>query len=330
MTYAVGSTILHDDYNTFATGAATGAATDSGNINNLWGAGNNQYGFGQSGTISAVLAADVITATQWSTLTSRINSIRKHQTNQDISFTNTTGSGAASVTSGNVIYHLAELNSAISSAYTHQNTASGTTGSADAYSVIQQGSTTSNSKYLGAPPNSPGTTTFTTTFTWGSINARRYFFNAGGYLEFAFSMPNSGTAKTQSWSNLLSDLGTIRLGGLASVYTVYSGSWNTKANYYNYNIPVNTPVTWFKKFNDTGVADYNLNYVQGTVAITNSGSTITLVVNMVDDAADAVNYALPWGSEDYISNAASMTSKIYAPGADYLTNTWGVVSVSAS
>ena len=82
MTYAVGSTILHDDYNTFATGAATGAATDSGNVNNLWGAGNNQYGFGQSGTINSVLAADVITATQWSTLTSRINSISSKVTSR--------------------------------------------------------------------------------------------------------------------------------------------------------------------------------------------------------------------------------------------------------
>ena len=108
MTYSVGSTILHDDYNTFATGNASGSPTNNGNVNNLWGTGNGQYGWGQSTTITAVSAAGSITAAQWSALSSRINSIRSHQTGSAVTFTNTTG-GSSNLTAGQPIYHILNL-----------------------------------------------------------------------------------------------------------------------------------------------------------------------------------------------------------------------------
>ena len=148
MTYSVGSQILHDDYNIFATGDAAGAATNSGNVNNLWGTGNSQYGWGQSTTLTAVSAAGQVTATQWSNLASRISSIRQHQTGSAVSFTNTTGGGASSFTSGQPIYQVSNLSSALSTAYTAANTASATTGSMTCYSTAQQGSTQTQSQYI--------------------------------------------------------------------------------------------------------------------------------------------------------------------------------------
>ena len=158
-------------------------------------------------------------------------------------------------------------------------------------------------------------------FTWSSTNTMRYFFNAGGYLEFAFSMTSSGTQKTQDWSNLCSDLGTIRFGGLGTAYTGYSGTWNTNANTGLVNV-TGTETTWWKKYNDTGTADYNLNYIQCTVY--QSGATLYFHVSAVDASTDNSNPI----TADYINNAISWTGKVYEPGALYINNTWGTVSVN--
>ena len=81
MTYSVGSTILSDDYNVFATGASNGAPTNSANVNNLWGVGNGNYGFGQSTTLSAVASENTITATQWSKI-----GRSEHMTDESVCF----------------------------------------------------------------------------------------------------------------------------------------------------------------------------------------------------------------------------------------------------
>ena len=315
MTYSVGSTILHDDYNTFATGDAGGAATNSGNVNNLWGTGNGQYGWGQSTTLTAVSAAGQVTATQWSNLASRISSIRQHQTGSAVSFTNTTGGATSNFTAGQTIYQVSNLSSALSTAYTAANTASTTTGSMTCYSTTQQGTTTTNSKSLSnSVPNQ-----FNITVAFTSDNAMRYFFNAGGYLEFSFSMTNSGTSKTQSWSTLASELGTIRFGGLASVYSGYSGTWNTNTNYYLQNAP-GVATTWWQKYNDTGIADYNLNYIYCTIAKT-SGQ-LAFVIYAVDASADTFN--------DTIDNPLVCSLKVYEASQSYITSTWGTATVTTS
>lgn len=319
MTYSVASTILRDDYNIFATGAANGSATNSGNVNNLWGTGNGQYGWGQSTTISAVSAGNTITAAQWSTLSSRINSIRSHQTGTGVTFTNTTGGATSNFTAGQIVYHVSNLSSALSTAYTAANTASATTGSMACYSTAQQGSTTTVSQALSNVSNNE----FFMSFTWSDAGAMRYFFNAGGYLEFAFSMTNSGTQKTQDWSNLASDLGTIRFGGLGTAYVGYSGTWNTNANTGLSNVTT-TETLWWKKFNDTGTADYNNNYVQCTVY--QSGASLYFHVTAVDAAADTTLFGSVSSTADEINNPLVWTGKVYEPGTSYITNTWGTVT----
>jgi hypothetical protein len=313
--YGVASTIIYGDYNIFATGSGSGSATNSGNVNNLWGTGNGQYGWGQ-GTTIGVNALDTITAAQWSTLSSRINSIRSHQTGTGITFTNTTGGATSNFTAGQIVYHVSNLSSALSTAYTAANTASATTGSMACYSTAQQGSTTTSSAYL----DNMQPTELYMSFTWTSAAAMRYFFNSGGYLEFAFNVLNAGgSSKNASWANLAQDLGTIRFGGLATAYTGYSGTWNTNTSYGLNNVPT-TETLWWKKYNDTGVADYNNNYIQCTVY--NSGATIYFHVTAVDAAADDGTAA------DYIYSNLDWTGKVYEAGQTYITKTWGTVSTS--
>ena len=65
MTYTAGSRIESSDYNTFVS-----------DVNNLWGTGSGNKGYGQSSTVGTVAGGGQVTATQWSTLASRVNSIR--------------------------------------------------------------------------------------------------------------------------------------------------------------------------------------------------------------------------------------------------------------
>ena len=79
MAYQTGDTILDDEYNVFATGLAAGGSTDSANLNNVWGTGQADRGYGQSTILSAVTAGSTVTATQWATLLARITSAADHQ-----------------------------------------------------------------------------------------------------------------------------------------------------------------------------------------------------------------------------------------------------------
>ena len=323
-TYTIGATILHDDYNVFATGNAAGSATNSGNVNNIWGTGNSQYGWGQSTTITAVSAAGSITAAQWSALSSRINSIRSHQTGSAVTFKNLVGNSTSNFTAGQPIYAVSNLSSALSTAYTAANTASATTGSMACYSTTQQGSTQTQSQYIVSQREAPTSTDMYYSFTWADANSMRYFFNTGGYLEFAFNMPSSGTIKTESWSTLLAELGTIRFGGLGTAYTGYSGSWSTNANTGLNNV-TGTETLWWQKYNDTGIGDYNSNYILCNVYL--SGSTLYFHVTANDAAADTVSTSV---KDDYIDYPITWTAKIYEAGTSYITKTWGTVTTSTS
>ena len=80
MAYSAGDTILDDEYNTFATGNAAGTGdTSAASINTVLGVGTGDAGYGQANVVAAVSAGSTITATQWTTLLARLNSIRQHQ-----------------------------------------------------------------------------------------------------------------------------------------------------------------------------------------------------------------------------------------------------------
>ena len=117
MAYSAGDTILDDEYNTFATGNAAGTGdTSAASINTVWGQGTGDAGYGQNNPVDAVSAGETITATQWTTLLARLNSIRQHQgTSINIS--------SFSVSSGDAIAVIANLATDINTVYTNRLTA---------------------------------------------------------------------------------------------------------------------------------------------------------------------------------------------------------------
>ena len=301
MTYTAGSQINSSDYNTFVS-----------DVNNLWGTGSGNKGYGQSSTVGTVAGGGQVTATQWSTLASRVNSIRTHQTGSGAGLTNQSGGAGVNISSGQRIYAVGNMATQLSNANTAMTTETRYTSTAYTYSSFGYSwfvdRSITNYIYVGY------------TVTWGSFNQMRYWFNAGGFLDFSFSMTNAGTSKTQSWSNLCSDMGTIRLGGLASGPLGQSGAYNVFNGYTVMNIPENgTWNRWYLKYNDTGVADYDLNYLDGYVY--RSGGTLNFLVNAYDNASDTFS--------DTIDYPLRYTLMPYTPSESYgLTNTWGTPSIT--
>jgi hypothetical protein len=72
MTYTSGGLIQATDYNGFA------STTAGANVDDIWGTGATDKGYGQSTTLGTVAAGATVTATQWADLVNRISSIGSH------------------------------------------------------------------------------------------------------------------------------------------------------------------------------------------------------------------------------------------------------------
>ena len=197
MAYSAGDTILDDEYNTFATGNAAGTGdTSAASINTIWGQGTGDAGYGQTNTVAAVAAGNTVTATQWTTLLGRLNSIRQHQgTTINIS--------SFSVSAGDAIAAIANLSADITTLYNARTTAAGAN--------ITESSTAHN---FTSSWNTTVTATSTVTFAGG--DEARYFFNAGGYIKLNPSLSDS-TGRNAQWAHLLDEVGDLKL--LNSTFT---------------------------------------------------------------------------------------------------------------
>ena len=324
MTHSAGSRIESSDYNTFVS-----------DVNNLWGTGSGNKGYGQSSTVGTVAGGGQVTATQWSTLASRVNSIRTHQTGSGAGLTNQSGGAGVNISSGQRVYAIGNMATQLSNANSAMTTETRYTSTAYTYSSF--GYSWYVDKYIGANPTTPTSIYVGYTVTWGSFNQMRWWFNAGGFLDFSFSITNGGTSKTQSWSNLCGSVGTIRLGGVTS--SPVSG-WGAYSVFTAYNaltiLENNTWNRWFLKYNSTGVADYNNNYLDGYVY--RNGATLNFLVYAYDNAGDTF-YGYPAGGvplnvnytdkADYVDYPLRYTLMPYTPSESYgLTNTWGTPSIS--
>ena len=288
MAYSAGDTILDDEYNTFATGNAAGTGdTGAASINTIWGVGTGDAGYGQTNTVAAVSAGSAITATQWTTLLARLNSIRQHQgTTINIS--------SFSVSAGDAIAAIANLSTDITTLYNAR-----TTGAA---ANITESSTAHT---FTASWNSTVTATSTVTFAGG--DEARYFFNAGGYIKLNPSL-NDSTGRNAQWAHLLDEVGDLKL--LASTFTrtfsnnssgYGAGGDNSPTTHLSttgyYDLSNSTDTSMFKYTIDDafGYGNYRANYYEVKMnpgadhgdGRGNNGTVITVKQIFADDHANA-------------------------------------------
>jgi hypothetical protein len=346
MSYSSGGLIEAVDYNTFAQG---GASVDHGtaNINTIWGNGTGDKGYGQSTTLSTVSGSSTqsVTATQWATLLTRLNSILTHQRG--------TGSGVTLPTTGATISYLSTLSSNISTAFSNRLTFNS---SGSDYNGTGWTSNW-NVNSLNAQP-----TTFqiVRTATFASADQARYFFNSGGQLVLTMSGSNlRGGSKGDDWVGLIgSKLASHRFGPNFNARGGSGGTVtasNTSLGYWGLTTTNQTMLTLTSA---SGTADYGGNLITlsvraGHVSIPqglygDKGFVVVFTIDFNDTAADT-NTAVTWTTGGYNGNGNGAVSAVSPVQGDFndtlnlnittnitvrppeetnLSNSWGTVSIS--
>ena len=206
MAYSAGDTILDDEYNRFANGSDSPFGW-----NHFAGTGSTVYGLGES-HISTVSAGGLVTAAQWNTLLTNIDTVAGH-TGDTMTSRSAVSAGDAIAIKAAVATDLATLAASVAAGC--PNTSAVTT-----------------SGTLQAPASSStwyGTFTTEISATFSSADVFRHFFNAGGRIRIDPVRTGNGgqsgaSGKDSAWDNLNNAVGNLDIGNTASTR---SGSGET-------------------------------------------------------------------------------------------------------
>lgn len=320
MTYTAGGLIQATDYNGFV------STTSGANVNDIWSTGSGDKGYGES-AVATVDTNTTVTATQWSTLNSRISSLANH--------TGTSITSRTSPVAGNLITVLSNINTDLTNITANRGNA---VASGTQYKTWSGGiAKTSNT--------GGGTLTFTHTISFGNANAARYFWNAGGIIRWEVNKSSTGNLGDSEWNDLATNLcgdifftgrvngttntiagtgytGTLKSGGTGSpnVLATTTG-W--------YNLTTSNTVI-YRQYADT--APYTGNYIELNVRTSNGGADLVITTYWVNSEGDTYS-----GGSDTPSpftgfgSAPATYVSYYPPSSTYLTGAaWGTPSISCS
>jgi hypothetical protein len=326
MTYTSGGLIQATDYNGFANDTA------GANVNGVWGVGATDAGYGQSTTLSTVAAGATVTATQWSSLNSRISSMASHQ--------GTTITSRTNPVAGNLIQILSNLNTDLTNINTNRGNA------AASGSQFTSWTGTSSKTTPTGSGNSAWTITFTHTITWASAAAARYFFNAGGRIKWECSKTSTGTDADDEWNDLANTLvGDLFITGGTSTQTIAgtaytgttkiggTGSPSTYAFTVGWYDLLTTDTVVYKQFADTYA--YTDQFIQLAAKTAGSGTQLVLTTTWSDPGGVlSPNDNISGGTATTgitFGTAPATVVTYFPPSTTYLTEaSWGTPTVLAA
>jgi len=312
MSYAQGGLIEASDYNGFV---GTSPSSTANRINTIWAVGNGNRGYGQT-ALSQVTGGGLVTATQWATAVNTLNSIKTHQTG--------TGTGIGAPTAGSLITYLSTFSSSLNTVYTN------------ALNANSQGTTTTGTVFSPnlTSVNTPNAVPFTITrtATFANADAARYFFNAGGQLNFVVSSVTNGDATARSGD--LVTLAATNFGGYSAFKSASGGGRtgtggtattnSTSIGYYNLTTSDQTLVgitsTTANYTGDTMSFAVKSNGLQGSNADTGTVITFTLTLTSAATPAPAFN--------ETINITVNHRVDVVYPETTNLTQSWGSVTIA--
>lgn len=154
MTYSSGGLIQATDYNGFV------STTAGANLNDIWGAGSGDKGWGQT-ALATTAAGSTVTATQWASLVNNLSTSGSQ--------TGTALTARSAPTAGTLISVLSAVNTDLTNVTTNRGNAVGSGATSSTWS----GSTAKTS--ATGSGTSAWTITFTHTVTFPSADQARYF-----------------------------------------------------------------------------------------------------------------------------------------------------------
>ena len=329
MTYTAGSLIVAADYNGFV-------STNGANVNGIWSTGAATAGYGET-ALSTVSTGATISATEWSTLNSKVSAMASHQ--------GTTITSRTNPVVGDTIAILANMNTDI----TNITSARGNAVASGAQTTTFSG-TTSKTTDTGSG-STPWTITFTHTITWASANAARYFFNAGGRIKWETSKTSTGNLADAEWNDLANTLVGdlfITAGSVLSPQTIAATSYTgtTKSGGTGTPVTLTTTTGWYnllttdtliyKQFADT--APYTGQFIAVNAKTAGTGTQLVLTTTWVDPGGSGT------GSSDVITGGTATASPfttfgtapttlvtLFVPSSTYLTSAaWGTPTIVAA
>lgn len=319
MAYSAGGLIEATDYNGFV------SSTSGANVNNVWGAGSADSGWGQT-ALSTVSAAGTVTATQWASLVNTISSMASQ--------TGTAITSRTAPVAGNTINILAALNTDLTNITTNRLNAA-------ANGSQFTGWTGTNSK-AASTSGATWNISFVNTVTWASADAARYFFNAGGRIKIDVSKTATGETGDPEWNDLANTLcGDIFITGGTATQTIagsnYTGTTQiggtgtpnillTTTGWYDLT-PGAAATIVYKQFADT--APYTDNFIQHSIA--RSADSTQLIITTLWSANDGDPISGGTASSGATPGTAPTTIVTYfPPSTTFLTNSWGTPTVAAT
>jgi hypothetical protein len=284
MAYATGGLIEATHYNNFING--------SNQLNTVWGVGTGNAGYGQT-TIPTVAIGSIVTATQWATLINALNSTLTHQSGA--------GSGISAVTAGARVDYLSTLATNINTSYTNR------------LLYATSGSTTTGSTKT-ANPTAIADGTFDgyaleKTVTFSSGDAARYFFNAGGRLQW-----KRGTATNNDATARSGDLVT-QWGALSATYTMGATDYYASTTTYATRLTASNSGTYTGDFVNINTKS---NGTQGSFS--DAGSVITFGIYVFNAHTNG-------GFDDTLNASLDWSIDVINPETVNLANSWGTPTV---
>jgi len=314
MTYSQYGLIQAADFNAFVADPAVSSST-ANKLNNVWGIGNGNTGYGQTG-VPQVAQYGTVSATDWANLVNTTTTAAGQQSS--------TITAVTAPTQGGLIQTNTAISTNLSTIYTNRLNAA-----AQGASVAT--ATSYNSAWSSA-------ITFTHTITFDGTNQARYFFNAGGQLAISFSHP-TGTGINAMFNGLATACGTIIISSPVSTDTANiagtsyrgvvkaggSGTVTTLLQTAGYYSLTTTNQEVFKQLATGTPAGYTGSYISVNIK-SNGGSSN-------GDAGSVITVTTLW---DEVPNGLLMTAgatttlTVKPPSTSYLNKSWGTVTVVSS
>lgn len=320
MTYTSGGLIQATDYNGFV------STTANANINDIWGTGSGDKGWGQS-ALATVAATNTVSATQWASLVNTITSMAGQ--------VNYTPTSRTAPTSGQTINILSNINTDLTN-ITSQRLNTNANGAQNASGIG------TNSK-TGTTSGATWSITFTNTLTFASANAARYFFNAGGRIKLDVSKTSTGQTGDPEWNDLANTLcgdifftagtatqtivgvsytGTTKIGGTGTPSTLA-----TTTGFYDLTAGAAATII-YKQFADT--APYTSNFIQHSVALNAAATVLTFTTLWSASDGDPISGGTA-ASGATPGTAPCTILSYFPPSSTFLTTaSWGTPTVAAT
>jgi hypothetical protein len=306
---------LWDEYNLYGLGSRLGNQEVNANVNNVWGTGYGDAGYGQTNVIVAKDEDNEPSIAEWTNMFNIITSIGNHQ-----------GTTIRSMNANDVELTLDNISNNVTDIHTNRLDAVATN-VAKVKNIESTGTWFDQAKQI-----------VRVTFT--DADKVRYFFNAGGYITITPDIVNyTDDEKARSWDALTQMAGTIKFGATSSsvtgdstsktvteLHTSYAGVIASNIGYYDLNT-TNTLI--YSKTLTTSGSPYittSPNNIKiyasssGTVGATgDNGVIITFTIEYNDastDNSDSTVYAMD-GTVRTIFNH-------YEPSSTYLVKSWEI------